>query len=171
MICGFSHWDLVYGSTLQLGMHDGLLSLNAADADLSGVLQRLGEAAGFDFRLPKDLQRKKITLQLSDVGIETALKRILEGLNYATVYSVDDKGDDTRIVAVYIYGKHEGGVRTGQAAPSESVPGRSIGDYEKRIAVVQKLLREVPPDSPAGRRYQKEIENYQRLVERLKLKK
>jgi len=50
-------------------------------------------------------------------------------------------------------------------------PGRRISDYEKRIEVVQKRLQEVPPDSPAGRRYPKEIENYQRLAERLKLQK
>jgi hypothetical protein len=170
MICGFFHWTPVYGSTLHLDMHDNLLSLKAVDADLSIVLQRLSEAAGIDFRLPRELQQK-ITLQLSDVRLEAGLKRILKGLSYATVYSVAVKGDTARISAVYIYGQQKGGSQANQSSGTESQPGRSIGDYEKRIKVVQERLQRVPPDSPAARRYQNEIENYQRLVERLKLQK
>ena len=170
MICAVWHWTPVYGSTLQLHMQDNLLSLSAADADLSAILQRLGEAAGIDFKFPKDVERK-ITLQFSDVRLETALKRILKGLNYATVYSSAGSGDSPRISAVYIYGIKKGGDRTGQSIVPEKPAQHSISDYEKRVKVVQKLLDRVGRDSQAGRRYQKEIENYQRLIERLKRQK
>jgi len=167
MSCTFLHWVPVYGSTLQLHVQDNLLSLEAADADLSAILQRLGEAAGIDFKFPKELE-KKITLQISDVRLETALKRILKGLNYATVYSVAASGDSSRISAVYIYGKHKGGSRASQSTIRESEAQHSISDYEKRIRVVQQRLDRVGRDSQAGRRYQEEIENYQRLIERLR---
>lgn len=169
MICTFLHWAPVYASTLQLHMRDNLLSLEAVDADLSNVLQRLGEAAGIDFRFPKELEIK-ITLQLSDVRLETALKRILKGLNYAMVYSGAGGEDSKTICAVYIYGKHKGGARS-QSTINETGAQHSISDYEKRVRVVQKLLDGVEPDSPAARQYKKEIENYQRLIERLKLQK
>ncbi len=170
LACGLFRLVPVYGSALQLKMHDDLLSLSAVEVDLDRVLQRLSEATGIDFRLSKDLN-KKVTLQLSDVRLETALKRILEGLNYAMVYSVARNGDAARISEIYIYGKREKGGRISPSAPPEEMPGRRISDYEKRIEVMRQRLQEASPDSPAGRRYQKAIENYQRLVEKLKLQK
>lgn len=168
--CALLHWAPVYGATLQLDVHDNLLSLSAEDSDLSSILQRISEATGIDFRFPIDLQ-KKITLKISDVRLETALKRILKGLNYATVYSVAGSGDPARISTVYIYGKQKGGTRTtrnSQPSVGEGPGQHRISDYERRIQVVQRRLDRVAPDSPAGRRYRKEIENYQRLIERLK---
>lgn len=170
MIWTLVHWAPVYGSTLQMQMQDNLLSLRAEDADLSTILQRLSETAGIDFKFPKDVE-KKITLQFSDIRLETALKRLLKGLNYATVYSAAGSGDSTRICAVYIYGKKKGGDRTGQFIAHEKPAQHSISDYEKRVQVVQKLLEKAGRDSRAGRFYQKEIENYQRLIERLKRQK
>lgn len=171
MVCTFLDWVPVYGSTLQLRMQDNLLSLDAVDADLSAVLQRLGETAGIDFKFSKALD-KKVTLQLSDVRLESALKRILKGLNYATVYSVAGNGGSNSISAVYIYGRQKGGsTRTGQPVVDDKRAQHRISDYEKRIRVVQQRLEKVERDSPVGRRYQKEIENYQRLIDRLKLRK
>ncbi len=131
------------------------------------ILQRLGLAAGIDFKFPKELEIK-ITLQLSGVGLETALQRILRGLNYATVYSVTGSGEANSISAVYIYGKHKAGARTSQSISREPEVQHSTSDYEKRIRVVQQRLDKLERDSPAARRYQKEIEIYQRLIDRLK---
>jgi len=170
MICTYPNWAPVYGSTLQLHVTDNLMSLEAVDADLSTILQRLSEDAGIEFKFPNELD-KKITLQLSDVRLEVALKRILKGLNYATLYSLAPSGDSTRISAVYIYGKQKGGTDTSESIMSDRGAQHSISDYEKRISVVQKRLDQVGRDSQQGRRYQKEIENYRRLIERLKRQK
>ena len=166
VICTLCHGTPVYGSTLQLEMHDHMLSLKAADADISGILQRLSQVAGIAVRFPKALQ-KKITLSLSDVGLETALKRILKGINYATVYSVPDNGDMARVSAVYIFGKQKAVIRTRQAILREQRIQNRIRSYEKHIRSVQQRMSRVPQDSPAAQRYQRQIRNYRRIIERL----
>ena len=170
LTCALSHWTPAYGATFQLKMHDNRLSLNAADADLSGILQRLGQAAGIVVRFPKALQNK-ITLSLSDVRLETALERILKGLNYATVYTVPESSDVARISKVYIFSKKQESVRSKQSILRERRIQNRISYYEKRIRSLQQRMSNRQQDNPAVQRYQRQIRNYQRIIERLQRQK
>lgn len=165
--CHLSHPAVVAGSRLQLECHEDLISLSADNAEIKNILLRLNEKAGIFVRFPSTLQ-KTITIELSDVTIEKALPKILKGLNYATVYAMPAGTNKAQVSEVHIFSAYKGRTRTRQSAQRLRQIENRISNYEKRIRSAQQRLDRVSQDSPAGKRYQRQIRSYQRTVERLK---
>lgn len=87
---------------------DGRLTLKAVKTPLLPLLKKIAESTGIDISISKELGPDDISAQIVDQPLESALKRILQGFNYAVIYSKD--GDSWRINALKIYpkGKHGG---------------------------------------------------------------
>ena len=162
-----SHPAAAAGSRLQLEFRDNLINLSADSADLQNLLMKLNAKTGIFVRFPSALQ-KKITLELSDVTVEKALPTILKGLNYATVYAMPIGADKARVSEIHIFSAYKGRARSQPSARRIRLLENRIKSYENRIRSVQKRLARVPQDSSAGKRYQRQIDSYQRAVERLK---
>lgn len=154
------------GSSLQLKFRDNRLSISADHADIQTVLLRVSEETGIFVRFPKALQ-KKISVTLSAVTIENALKSILKGLNYATVFSVSDNKDKIQVSKVYIFKGYKETARTRRLARRERQNRSRIGRYKKRIASIQRRLDKVSHNSMAARRLENQIRNYQKRIDRL----
>jgi hypothetical protein len=162
-----SHPAATAGSRLQLDFRDKLINLSADNADLQNILLKLNEKTGIFVRFPSMLQ-KKITLKLSGVTVEKALSTILKGLNYATVYSKTTGADKTQVSEVHIFSAYKGRTRSRQSARHIRQIENRIRSYEKRIRRAQQRLERVSQNSSAGKRYQRQISNYQKTIERLK---
>jgi hypothetical protein len=154
------------GSTLQLKFRDNRLSISADEADIQTVLLRLSEETGIFIRFPKAL-RKKLSISLSAVTLENALKSILKGINYATVFSVSDNKDNIQVSKVYIFKGYKETARTRRLARRERLNRNRINQYKKRIASIQRRLDKVSPNSAAARRLNNQKRNYQKSIDRL----
>lgn len=154
------------GSTLKVQFRGNRLSLSAVDADIQSILLRIGEEAGIFVQFPQALQ-KKMSLTLSDIKLEKALKRLLKGLNYATVYSISDDTNTIQVSKVYIFEAYKETARSRRLVRIERRNRTRINQYEKQIASTKRRLEKVPHDSPAGRRYRRQIQNYQKRIDRL----
>jgi hypothetical protein len=160
------HPALASGSTLQLKFRDNRLSISANHADIQTVLLRFSEETGIFVRFPKALQRK-ISINLSAVTPENALKSILKGLNYATVFSVSDSENKIRVSKVYIFKGYKETARTRRLERRERQNRNRINQYKKRIASIQRRLDKVSHNSAAERRLKRQIQNYQKAIDRL----
>lgn len=154
------------GSTLQLKFRDNRLSISADEADIQTVLLRVSEETGIFIRFPKALQ-KKISMSLSAVTLENALKSILKGLNYATVFTVSDNKNKIQISKVYIFKGYKETARTKRLARRERQKRNRINQYKKRIASIQRRLDKVSHSSTDARRLKNQIGNYQKAIDRL----
>jgi hypothetical protein len=154
------------GSTLQLKFRNNRLSISADEADIQTVLLRVSEETGIFFRFPKALQ-KKISISLSAVTVENALKSILKGLNYATVFSASDSRNNVQVSKVYIFKGYKETARTRRLARRERLNQNRINRYKKRIASIQRRLDKVSPNSAAAKRLNNQKRNYQKTIDRL----
>jgi hypothetical protein len=153
-------------SVLRMHVDDNHLTLSAHNADLKSILQRLNEETGIAVRYPNALD-KKVTAEMSDVVLEMGLRRILKGINYATVYSKSADSDSARVSKVYVFKAYQGSQRTTRDARRRKRIEDRIGNYRKRIQAAQRRLAQAASDSQSGRRFQRQIRSYQRTVERL----
>ena len=153
-------------STLQLQFRDNRLSLSAVDADIQSILLKISQATGIFIQFPQALQ-KKMSMTLSEVKLENALKRLLKGLNYATVYSLSKDMATIRVSKVYIFESYKETARAKRRSRIERQNRTRINRYEKQIASIKQRLEKVPHDSAAGKRYMTRIENYQKIIDRL----
>lgn len=114
---------------------DGLLSVKAVNAPLLPVLESIGKAAGVEIFVSRDLKPGDISLHFVDEPLEDALKRVLQGLSYAAVYSKD--GDLWQITALNIYpkGKYEGELMSVFAEKGNSVNARKKDEETKTVIV------------------------------------
>ncbi|MBI4845353.1 MAG: hypothetical protein HY810_02585 [Candidatus Omnitrophica bacterium] len=60
---------------------EGVVSLDFKDADLRDVLKVFSQQSGLNFIAAKEIEEKKITLYMSDVKVEDALKTLLDANN------------------------------------------------------------------------------------------
>lgn len=154
------------GSTLNVQFRGNRLSLSAVDADIQSILLRISEETGIFVQFPQALQ-KTMSLTLSDIKLEKALKRLLKGLNYATVYSISNDTNAIHVSKVYIFEAYKETARSRRLARIERQNQTRIKRYEKQIASIRRRLEKVPNDSSAGRRYRRQIQNYKKRIDRL----
>jgi type II secretory pathway component HofQ len=154
------------GATLQVQYRGNRLSLSAVDADIQSILLRISEETGIYVQFPRSLQ-KNMSLSLSEVKLEKALKRLLKGLNYATVYAASNNRNTVQVSKVFIFEDYKETARSRRLARRERRNRTRIDQYNKRIASIKRRLDKVPHDSPAGRRYRNQIQNYQKRIDRL----
>ncbi len=154
------------GSTLQVQFRDNRLSLTAVDADIQSILLRISEKTGIFVQFPRALQ-KKMSLTLSGIKLEKAMKKLLKGFNYATVYSVSNDTNAILVSKVYIFESYKETARSKRLARIEKQNRNRISKYEKQIASIKQHLDKVAHDSPAGKRYLSRIQNYQKIIDRL----
>ena len=75
----------VSGPTINVSVHEALLTLRAEKAPLSKVLQDIGQAAGFRVVLSGTLDTP-VTWYVADVPLEKALRRLLGHRSYVMTY-------------------------------------------------------------------------------------
>jgi hypothetical protein len=154
------------GSTLNVQFSGNRLNLSAVDADIQSILLRISEETGIFIQFPLAL-KKKMSLTLSDIKLEKALKRLLKGLNYATVYSISNDTHTVHVSKVYIFEAYKETAQSRRLARMQRQNQIRINQYEKRIASIKRRLEKVPQDGPVGRRYRRQIQNYQKRIDRL----
>lgn len=154
------------GSTLKVQFRDNRLNLSAVDADIQSILLRISEETGIFVRFPQAL-KKKMSLTLSNIKLEKALKRLLKGLNYATVYSISNDTNTIQVSKVYIFEAYKETAQSRRLARIQRRNQSRINRYEKQIASIKRRLEKVPRDGPASRRYRRQIQNYQKRIDRL----
>lgn len=158
---------MAWGSTLQMDYEDKKLSLSTKDADLKNILLRLSREVGIGVWFPESLN-KRLTVELSGVSLERALKAILKGVSYATIYSRSRKTSKIRISEVHVFkeSKRKTTIRR-SAGNSHRIESR-INYYEKRLKSAQDKLYRAESGSALERRFQRQIRSLERTISRLK---
>ena len=156
--------------TLQLSYEDHLLSIKAQDADIKTILLKISHETGVFVRFPKNID-KQVSIELVDTPLATALKKLLRGLNHAIIYSFLKKNQNAQVAKVYVFEKSTATSprrypRAGNQ--SQDVIARRIENYEKRIKYLNDRLAKLDANSPQAKRYTRQIESYQRTMDRLK---
>lgn len=159
----------VSGSTLRIDYQDHALSVSTKDVDLKTLLLRLNKEVGISVWFPKTLNRK-LTIKLSGVSVERALKAILKGLSYATIYSRSGKNAKARISEVHVYkgSKRRTPMRNAVGNSYRHRIERRIDNYEKRLKSAQDRLDRAESGSASERRYKRRIRSYKRIISRLR---
>jgi hypothetical protein len=157
----------VRGSTLKIEFEKNALSVTTKDADMKAVLLRLSKEAGIAVWFPKTLD-KKLTIQFSDIRLEKALKAILKGLSYATIYSRSGKNAKARISEVHVFTRSKKRTAIRPATGKSSRIERRISRYEKSVELAKEKLDRAASGSALEKRYQRQIRSYQRTIDRLK---
>ena len=85
------------------------LTVKAKDANLGGVLTLVSHKTGIWIRIDPSIE-KRITIDLSDVSLESVLRQLSRGLSHSIFYESTDNGGH-RLVGIEI-------------VSNESVPGR-----------------------------------------------
>lgn len=82
---------------------DGNLTLAAKSATVGEILEQIARVAGVDIFIARGFQPtgQRITVEFNDEPLEEALRRILQGYNYAAIY--EKEGNDFRVAALNIY--------------------------------------------------------------------
>lgn len=90
-------------STVALGVRGDRLTLRAEAAPLAAILQRIAEATGIVIYLEESVQ-ERISANLTDVGLEEAMRRLLKHRNSIFLYG------ESRLVpsVVYVLGPRGG---------------------------------------------------------------
>lgn len=76
---------------------DGMVSVDAKDADVSLLLRELSARIGFKLWIPDNLQSEPISVRIDNQPIEKILRRMLADGSYALVY-----GDAGQVTALYV---------------------------------------------------------------------
>ncbi|MEW6271933.1 MAG: STN domain-containing protein, partial [Thermodesulfobacteriota bacterium] len=79
-------------ATVQVKRGDGGLRVAADEARLEDVLDALAEEEGFDVVMQLGIERRPVNVDLRDVTLEEALRRVLRRRNYAIAYEETDDG-------------------------------------------------------------------------------
>lgn len=150
-------------SKIHMDYSNSLLSLTATNADLKTILQRLSDEAGIDIKYPEDLEMQ-LTINLSEVSLDRAIKKILKGINHAVIYSSSEKMKKSKIARIYVFEE----AQSTPVNPREQRTLNSIKNYERRIESLRKRLETVDENSDRGKSYQKRIKSYEDMIEKLK---
>jgi hypothetical protein len=156
----------IANSTLELNVQDNRIDMLARNVDVKTILLRLRNETKISVRCPTTIA-KKVTLDLVDVALDAGLKRILKGLNYATIYNRPAGEDRARVTEIHVLKPYHGSLRSTRFSRRQHRLDNRIQNYQKRIQHVQHQLTRVDDDSPAGKRYQRMIRRYQAIIERL----
>ena len=151
------------GKIINLVYKDNHLTLTAENADLKSILLRLSDEAGIYVRFPDDL-KKQVTLDMSEVSLDRALKKILKGINHALIYSFSKKDQSSEISKIYIFEK----AKSTALSRREQQTANSIRNYERRIESLKERLAKVDENSRRGKSYLRQIKSYEGMIEKLK---
>jgi len=99
-----------WGGKPEVGYAEGRLSVRADGTPLLSVLEAISKSTEIDILVSPELQGKDVTIEIVDVPLEDALKRVLRGINYAAIYGKE--GDSWYITTLKLYpkGKYSGEV-------------------------------------------------------------
>lgn len=86
----------------KVSLKDDKISISVKDESLSSVLYSISQATGIEIYIAEDVPLKPISIDLSNMPIEEAFKRILKGYNYATVHERYKGG--WKVSAINVYG-------------------------------------------------------------------
>jgi hypothetical protein len=164
--------SLTYAQTLppnlRVDYKNNLLTVSAQKADLKNVLLKLSDKTGIYIRFPSSL-KKQITTELFRVPLSKALSKILEGTNYAIIYS--GSGKNRAVVSkIFVYRKSKRSRKPGQSISQEALIASRIKTYEKRIELMNKKLSQLDKNSRIGQRYLRQVKSYETIIENLKRK-
>lgn len=160
---------------IQVSYQDQLLTLKAQEVDIKTILLRISDETGVFVRFPKTIE-KQVSVELTDTPLAKALKKLLRGLNHAIIYTSFKKNQGARVAQVHVFKEAKGGsARTYSSSNSSSsgnrgqaIVARRIENYEKRIESLNARLSRLDADSPQAKRYTRQIQSYQRTLERLR---
>jgi hypothetical protein len=68
-----------------------LISLDAKDQNLKGVLEKIGKRTGYLIYLNEDWEKKSISIKLDNETLRGSISRLLRGLNYAITWDESKK--------------------------------------------------------------------------------
>jgi hypothetical protein len=151
------------GGIIQLNYNNNLLTLTAEKADLKNILLRLSDEAGVYVNYPNNL-KKHVTLELSKVSLDRAIKKILKGINHAVIYSFSKKDQNSEVSRIYIFQK----AKSTALSRREQQTANSIKNYEKRIESLKERLSNLDENSRRGKSYLRQIKSYEDRIEKLK---
>jgi hypothetical protein len=148
---------------IRVDYKDNLLTLTAVNADLKNVLFRLSDEAGVYVRFPNAL-KKQVSIELSGVSLDRAIKKLLNGVNHVVVYSSSENRQAHKISRIYVF-------QESTSVPLSRTEQRtlnSIRNYERRIESIRKRLLTVDENSSRGKSYLRQIKSFETTIERLK---
>lgn len=138
---------------------DNLISVSANEADLKKVLLKIAEKANINVWFPASLE-KKVTFREDEITLRKALRRLLNGLNFAITYSGTSKNNST-VTGVYVFNKSK----------NVNVNYRRINDQinalERQILLYKTKLSEVGENSKRGKIYLTRIINIENNIKSL----
>jgi hypothetical protein len=68
-----------------------LISLDAKDEKLKGVLEKIAKRTGYRIYLNEDWEKKPISIKLDNETLRSSISRLLRGLNYAITWDESKK--------------------------------------------------------------------------------
>ena len=141
----------------KIEVKDGRLNVHVEDEDLSDVLKEIEKVTGVKVTISKELKGKKVSAIFENKDVEGALREVLRGYYYISIYSHDPankekktltevkaKGDvigskqlKGKLITVEIpYGKGTGAVRAARESEGGSISPRSFAvDGEGKIYI------------------------------------
>ncbi len=114
-------------NTPQVGYSKGLLTLKTYKTPLVKVLEAISKAAELDIFVAKDLIPDDVSIQLTEVPIQDALKRILIGTNYAAIFFKEGEALKLTALKVFPEGKYDGELIPIAAASKRSAISQNAG--------------------------------------------
>lgn len=103
-VCAINAGLAMASDNFQSSYANGRLTLNAVDVPILKLLKTVSKSASFDVFVSEHLKTDKvINLQISDILLENALKRILRNFSYAAIYK--KSGNSLKLTAVKIFPK------------------------------------------------------------------
>jgi hypothetical protein len=71
--------------------HASLISLEAKDESLKGVLEKIAKHTGYRIYLNEEWENKPISIELHNENLRVSISRLLRGLNYAITWDESKK--------------------------------------------------------------------------------
>ena len=141
---------------------NGLITLSADKIDLKTILLGISKETNILIQFPAALQ-KQITINLFNVSLKNAFKRLLKGQDYAIIYSGSEKNP---ISEVYVL-PEQWGHRKSVESPIQSRYLNLIKNYNRRLDVLRNRLTKVNRGSDTEKRILRQIQSMEGTVDRL----
>jgi hypothetical protein len=117
----------------EVGYAEGRLSVKAERSSLFSVLEAISTSTQIDIFVSTDLPPKDVTIEIVDLPLEDALKRVLRGVNYAAIYGKE--GESWYIAALKLYPKGKYGGDVIPLYPKEAKAESRIPEETKTVVI------------------------------------
>jgi len=149
MIIGNFWFGIIHAAAGQPPSSEPLISITAVNEPLGQVLDKIGTAIKYTFKIDEQWQDHPVTISVDGIPLNEGLKRILGSLNHAIIY----ENDTTVRIAILVEEDN-----TGRSVPDRSYRGSADpvpfpdrmpeppgnGDADRESGA------DAPPDAPAG---------------------